>query len=263
MFYNIHCSIVLLLIYYDIGMTFSMSQNSLLPCYVSFSWKTLKNRWEEQCCTVIAYVFLNLKKKWPNKVKILFFSADAKMLKDDTSVRPREASTEDLLVVHPKKYLDSLRVSALCPFFEYLFHFSRNDFIISFFIKIYRKPKPELPLLFFHFFKKWPHNKHLYRPTSFLIIFEIWIYLTCVNISSIFTRSVEKALLSTFSQNQIWTPFTSVRSNLILRKVREIPRQRRGKCKTTFLFMFEIWIYFTYLNISSICTRSVEKVFFF
>ena len=119
-----------------------MSQNSLLPCYVSFSWKTLKNRWEEQCCTVIAYVFLNLKKKWPNKVKILFFSADAKMLKDDTSVRPREASTEDLLVVHPKKYLDSLRVSSLCHLFEIWIYLTSlySSFILTRGDKVYWPP---------------------------------------------------------------------------------------------------------------------------
>ncbi len=32
------------------------------------------------------------------------------MLRDDTTVRPDEAQPEDLLVVHPQRYLNSLKV---------------------------------------------------------------------------------------------------------------------------------------------------------
>ena len=33
------------------------------------------------------------------------------MIRDDTTVRPVEATTQDLMVVHTKGYLDSLKVS--------------------------------------------------------------------------------------------------------------------------------------------------------
>ena len=39
--------------------------------------------------------------------------SEAGMIRDDTTVRPHEASAEDLMVVHPKSYLDSLKVCSL------------------------------------------------------------------------------------------------------------------------------------------------------
>jgi hypothetical protein len=35
---------------------------------------------------------------------------EGKMIREDTTVRPTEAQQEDLLVVHTRKYLDSLKV---------------------------------------------------------------------------------------------------------------------------------------------------------
>lgn len=35
---------------------------------------------------------------------------EAGMIRDDTTVRPIEATSEDLMVVHTKGYLDSLKV---------------------------------------------------------------------------------------------------------------------------------------------------------
>ena len=36
---------------------------------------------------------------------------EAGMVREDTTIQPREATTEDLMVVHPRSYIDSLRVS--------------------------------------------------------------------------------------------------------------------------------------------------------
>ena len=44
----------------------------------------------------------------------LLYPTEAKLVDRDTIVEPREATSEDLLVVHTKTYLDSLRV---CGYF--------------------------------------------------------------------------------------------------------------------------------------------------
>ncbi|CAH1783533.1 unnamed protein product, partial [Owenia fusiformis] len=43
--------------------------------------------------------------------RVYAFLKESGMIRDDTTVRPREASQEDLLVVHSKQYIDSLRWS--------------------------------------------------------------------------------------------------------------------------------------------------------
>ena len=47
--------------------------------------------------------------------------AEAGMINDETIVRPLEATEDDLLVAHTKKYLDSLRVcNFLCLYMSFL-----------------------------------------------------------------------------------------------------------------------------------------------
>ena len=40
-----------------------------------------------------------------------FHVLEAGMIREDTTIQPKEATTEDLLVVHPRSYIDSLKVS--------------------------------------------------------------------------------------------------------------------------------------------------------
>lgn len=44
-------------------------------------------------------------------LEFLFIDLDAKMITNDTIVTPNEAKTDDLLVVHTKRYLSSLKWS--------------------------------------------------------------------------------------------------------------------------------------------------------
>ena len=41
---------------------------------------------------------------------LILYELESGMIRDDTTVRPIEATTEDLMVVHTKGYLDSLKV---------------------------------------------------------------------------------------------------------------------------------------------------------
>ncbi|XP_013407762.1 histone deacetylase 11-like isoform X1 [Lingula anatina] len=45
--------------------------------------------------------------------RVYEFLKEAGMIRDDTTVRPREASADDLMIVHPKRYLDSLKLATI------------------------------------------------------------------------------------------------------------------------------------------------------
>ena len=50
----------------------------------------------------------------------LLYPTEAKLVDRDTIVEPREATSEDLLVVHTKTYLDSLRVCGYFTLFRWI-----------------------------------------------------------------------------------------------------------------------------------------------
>ena len=74
-----------------------------------------------------------------DRVLMYFCLLEDGMIRDDTTIRPKEATEEDLRVVHTKRYINSLRVSnpVSCIYKLYLLIFHHDYVFVS---HIRRKP---------------------------------------------------------------------------------------------------------------------------
>ena len=74
-----------------------------------------------------------------DEVPVYFCLLEDGMIRDDTTIRPKEATEEDLRVVHTKRYINSLRVSiSLSRIYKlYLLIFHHDYVFVS---HIRRKP---------------------------------------------------------------------------------------------------------------------------